>query len=644
MPDGSQVPLNPATILDRPAPGAAERSAVADAIRADAANLHRPAVTTTTNGEETAYDGVWPTQFTKGLQHDDYGMLKTPDDYRGWVTAINERPEVGKGLFDVQTADPTTYTTRGPDGSGFAFRGWESPRAGHAFDLSGPDGDEVGMAAAPRLGASELTAEMAEVYGLALLRDVPFTKITSASTVADPGHVSPREVIGALNALPYFTGTPTDLDSHAMRRQKARLAVGETMLTGASVFRGSTAGAKTGPYLSQFMLVGGKDHPASGCIPYGAQQIDQRVATFTPDLDYMGDWASWLDVQNGANTRRVQKPDGPRRFLTTPRDLASYVRIDALYQAYLNAALILIDHGAPFDPGFPSSGRTRTGFATFGVPDLLAVLTAVSSVALKAVRRQKFNFHRRCRPERIGGLLTLAANGEGARLGAAEPAASRMLSALGATDMLDWIAAHNQRSLEQDTNPVQCRDNPDGFARSYLLPMAFAEGSPMHAAYGAGHATVAGACVTVLKAFFDTFTTAQGWDDKLLSALQMTSVFEPTEDGMALCPVDCDPLTLTGELDKLAANISIGRNMAGVHFYTDYFDSLRMGERIAVGMLEERLLSYQEPVSMRLRSFDGDRMTLQSHWSANGRLRTEVTVEGASFAQWWTRHVPAASS
>ena len=26
----------------------------------------------------------------------------------------------------------------------------------------------------------------------------------------------------------------------------------------------------------------------------------------------------------------------------------------------------------------------------------------------------------------------------------------------------------------------------------------------MHPAYGAGHATVAGACVTILKAFFDT--------------------------------------------------------------------------------------------------------------------------------------------
>lgn len=34
--------------------------------------------------------------------------------------------------------------------------------------------------------------------------------------------------------------------------------------------------------------------------------------------------------------------------------------------------------------------------------------------------------------------------------------------------------------------------------------MAFQEGSPMHPSYGAGHATVAGACVTILRPFFDT--------------------------------------------------------------------------------------------------------------------------------------------
>ena len=56
---------------------------------------------------------------------------------------------------------------------------------------------------------------------------------------------------------------------------------------------------------------------------------------------------------------------------------------------------------------------------------------------------------------------------------------------------------------------------------TYLLPQVFPEGSPLHPSYGAGHATVAGACVTIAKAFFDeTFCfpprscplpTAQGW-------------------------------------------------------------------------------------------------------------------------------------
>ena len=41
-------------------------------------------------------------------------------------------------------------------------------------------------------------------------------------------------------------------------------------------------------------------------------------------------------------------------------------------------------------------------------------------------------------------------------------------------------------------------------------------------------------------------------------------------------------LTLEGELNKLAANISIGRNMAGVHYFSDYYDSVRMGEEIAL--------------------------------------------------------------
>jgi hypothetical protein len=66
------------------------------------------------------------------------------------------------------------------------------------------------------------------------------------------------------------------------------------------------------------------------------------------------------------------------------------------------------------------------------------------------------------------------------------------------------------------------------------------------------------------------------------------------------------PLTLEGELNKLAANISIGRNMGGVHYFTDYYDSVRMGEAVAIGLLEEQALCYPtDTFVMSIPTFDG---------------------------------------
>jgi hypothetical protein len=149
-----------------------------------------------------------------------------------------------------------------------------------------------------------------------------------------------------------------------------------------------------------------------------------------------------------------------------------------------------------------------------------------------------------------------------------------------------------------------------------FLPMAFQEGSPMHPSYGAGHATVAGTCVTILKAFFDTDAVfvrrnVDGVDVDMFARHQAGDQpvhFVPDAVGANLNDVvggDC--LTLEGELNKLAANISIGRNMAGVHYYSDYYDSLRMGEKIAIGILKEQALCYPtDPFVMTVPTFDGD--------------------------------------
>jgi hypothetical protein len=143
-------------------------------------------------------------------------------------------------------------------------------------------------------------------------------------------------------------------------------------------------------------------------------------------------------------------------------------------------------------------------------------------------------------------------------------------------------------------------DTHNGSAGNWLLPMAFPEGSPMHPSYGAGHGTVAGACVTILKAWFD-----YGWP---LHKDGNTIGFVPSANGQQLDDVSASltrPLTVEGELNKLAANIAIGRNWAGVHYYTDYFESYRLGEQVALSLLEEQALTYGENFSVTVPLFDG---------------------------------------
>lgn len=82
-------------------------------------------------------------------------------------------------------------------------------------------------------------------------------------------------------------------------------------------------------------------------------------------------------------------------------------------------------------------------------------------------------------------------------------------------------------------------------------------------------------------------------------------------DGSRLKKFPLDrPLTVGGELDKLAGSISIARNWAGVHYYTDYIESLRLGEKIAIGILEEQKLTYRENFSMTVPLFDGGSVTI----------------------------------
>lgn len=557
--------------------------------------FRRPHPHQLTNGEESAY-ASYIANYSKGLPHNAVGEV-LPHAYRALLRAL-------------QTGNPQDFQaiplSDQPVGR---HRQLINPQAGLAWDLEGPDAHALMMPPAPRVDGPQVSAEMAELYWMALARDVSFIEY-GTGTGSDLDSVAGGSLTGAAagalaTELTDYQGLPTSAAT-----------------ANATLFRSAMPGCDIGPYVSQFLI---KD------IPYGPYRIVQWRPTAVPGTDFMTDFVEWLDIQNGAMPTRVLAFDCagtppmpvPRR-LRTLRDLAYHVRVDVSYQHYLNACFILqhmalpatavmpadrnppgdpcltaddpppcmsgpLDGGNPYlPPAYPP--RVEEGFATFGNWHIPSLLAEVATRALKAVWYQKWYIHRRLRPEALGGLI------------------DNHLSGRKAYPMLDQeiLDALLTGSLSAYVGPAM----PSG---SYLLPQAFPEGSPLHPSYGEGHGVVGGACVTILKAWFD-----EAYQFDPASANRFEIPQEPDADGIGVHDYTGGSLTVGGELNKLVANISLGgRSGAGVHYRSDSDEALRLGETIAIGLLQEQMRTYNEgrvsdadvppptPPSFTLTRFDG---------------------------------------
>jgi len=409
-----------------------------------------------------------------------------------------------------------------------------NPQAALAFDLLGPDGCQLELPPAPTLDSAELAAELVEDYWHALLRDVPFARYDSHPLVA--------KATEDLSRLSGFAGP----------KEGGRV-------TPDTLFRGTAAGALDGPLVSQFLW-----QP----IPWEPMRIEPTIRTAAPGLDYLTERGEWLAIQNGA-LGGVNRFDPRPRYIRAGRDLGEYVHRDFTYQSYLGAGLAALEMGALPDGGNPyKHSHTQGGFATFGEPYLLYLLAVVTQVALKVCWYQKWIVHRRIRPEALAGRLAnhLA--------GTAEYPFHR--------DLLESAAL----------DEVQMRKG------SLLLPQAYPEGCPTHPSYPAGHAVVAGACVTAIKAFLD-------------ENHEIPRPVVAAADGLSLEAYEGAPLAVGGELDKLAGNIAFGRDFAGVHYRSDGAQGLRLGEEVAIAVLEELSSTGNELFTgFSVRRFDGTRISV----------------------------------
>jgi len=125
------------------------------------------------------------------------------------------------------------------------------------------------------------------------------------------------------------------------------------------------------------------------------------------------------------------------------------------------------------------------------------------------------------------------------------------------------------------------------------LPQSYPEGCPLHPSYPSGHATVAGACSVMLKAFFDETQI-------------VTDCVVASSDGLSLLPYSDTALTVGGEINKLAFNVAMGRDFAGIHYRSDAEAGMRLGEDVAISMLQDLIQTLPEDFAgFRFTRLDG---------------------------------------
>jgi membrane-associated phospholipid phosphatase len=462
-----------------------------------------------------------------------------PHDARGEVD-----PDAYAALLDALTTGEAAAFEALPLGGTVAL---VNPLAALAFVLAGADSHHLGISAPPAFASAAVAGEMAELYWQALTRDVPFSRYgTEPLTRA------------ALQDLAQFPALP-DVEA-------------------GTLFRGLTPGDTTGPYLSQFLV-----QP----IPFGSQTLVQTYRTAQAGDDHLTAYAPWLDIQNGIPASTATSVDPVPRYLRTGRDLAEFVHgcqsgcpqtpeeglsasaFDGGFLAGVTAALILLGFGpAAVDASNPYTRLTKhSAFITFGAVHVLDLVARVVEPALKACWFQKWLVHRRLRPEEYAGRVHQHRRGQ-----ASYPIHSKLLN----SQAVDAIG--------------EAYD-------SALLPMAYPEGCPAHPSYPSGHATVAGACITMLKAFFN-------------EAFPIPQPQVASDDGLELGEYQ-GTLTVGGELDKLASNVAMGRVLAGVHWRSDAAEGLKLGEAVAISLLSDLATTYPEDFrGFSLTTFKGTPITI----------------------------------
>jgi membrane-associated phospholipid phosphatase len=437
----------------------------------------------------------------------------------------------------------------------------------------------------------EAGAELVEVYCMSLMRDTCFYLFDDVfgftggtGTAGSTAENYFNKIIGYMNQSNIKNYLNAPLDGGNITRKV--------------LFRGDTQGDLIGPYLSQFNYYR---------VAYGQLLVDQKYVSFnlnpmpisnvttfwnlygnppyTYACDFIKDVSGFVTLWNGGNVIPDYSPfdiisdyRSEPRVLTTLRDAALYIYRDQIWQPFFTAATILLSQtrvsgGIGVPVGFKFIPRFAGKFIDLGPVELFNLLSLTCKLSMDATWLWKWR-QLRVRPEEMAYQVHLK---------------KKTIYGL---DICSNVLNNNVL--------VDVSNNNNG---NYLLPLAYTIGSPCHPSYPSGHATIAGAMSTVLKAWFNC--------DSSMNAV--VSIPSPTAVDPPVIPLGflgfadyesyggVSPLRIDHELDKMASNCSIMRNFAGIHYRSDAYAGLQIGEDVAIAVLTDWVKKYSNDIIFRFR-------------------------------------------
>lgn len=504
--------------------------------------------------------------FTKNLEHDSTTGIATESGQQNFEILV-------QATKDGQQSTYNSITRHAGAGK------FVNPQASAAWSLIGRDNSLTPVALPPTLDSEWAGADIAEVLLQAICRSVSFSDYgTGTGTDVDPinGGSITQNACRVLNAFGASYHGPRD----------------GGIVTPAVLFRGNAPACAVGPYGSQFIWQ--NLHRLNL-----ANAIVKQYVPIASNKEFGVTWQHFVDLQNGL----TPVPYGPgdfsgERYSINGRDIATSVHNDLAVDFPLQAFNIVLNNNFPWAPNLPyynGDMPNEKPFATMGPQDVATLIGGISVQALKNAWAHKWRASLRLRPEAMAGLIHQVVVSEENPYGLN----NTIFGTLNGINFMQWIKSYN---LTQ--TPYNAANG------TYLLAQMYPEGCPAHPAYPAGHATFVSAGVTIIKALID---------DTALFKDYLTPVVPDPNDPTQLVPLSDGSenlLTVGGELDKLAANIAMARDFAGVHYRADGDNGILLGESVAIQFLMDWAATYAEETfaGFELTKMDGIRIRI----TANG--------------------------